>query len=144
MTLYLFKNKSDKKYLNKNLDFIGNLNIKVKDGLNVISPSLTILDFPNECNYIFIDELQRYYFVEKVNSNGRVSNIALTLDWRQTYANEFLSLRAIVLRQEFNYSPYVFDPLLPVRSDKTIYTNNIGVVGTGTNAYKYYLMTNGG
>lgn len=144
MTLYLFKNKSDKKYLNKNIEFIESLEIKVKDGLNVINPSLTISDFPIECNYIYIDELQRYYFVEKINSTGKVSNLTLSLDWRQTYSSEFLNLQAIVLRQENNWSPYMVDDKFPLRADKDVITKNIGIVGTGTNSYKYYLMVNGG
>lgn len=68
MKCYLYWNKSDSKYLNKNIVQVGNSYIEIEliKPTSIIHPTL-IMSAPsriNEANYIYIEELARYYYID--------------------------------------------------------------------------------
>lgn len=63
----LYYNKSDKRYLHKQLDQIGNaLTIELIEPSSIINPSFILSNESRvrEANYIFIPDLGRYYYIE--------------------------------------------------------------------------------
>lgn len=92
MTLTLYYNKSPNNQLNKDItkiiDLVGTSKL---EKLNVLQPSFTIKDSTvlDGVNYAYIVELNRYYYIDKVErmTSGSVQ-IYLTTDVLMTYAEE--------------------------------------------------------
>ena len=75
MTVTFYKNTDDsKKAIKKNLTKLSTKNCIFKDGFSIIEPHL-LIEYTSEllkCNYLYIKELTRYYFVTNINlQNGR-------------------------------------------------------------------------
>ena len=75
MLAWLYTNNSDKRYINKNLTILNqDMTCELKDDTDLIRPTL-IFDYSHVpyCNYIWLSELARYYFVKnRTYSQGRV------------------------------------------------------------------------
>lgn len=51
-----------------------------------ISPTISVKDLPNDINYLYIDELQKYYFIDNVQiKNNNLFILNLSLDVLKTY-----------------------------------------------------------
>ena len=74
-----------------------------------------------ECNYCYIEEFNRFYFIDDiVIQNNKLFSLALSVDVLESYKNEFMVLDAFVLRNEFQYDPFVNDANINYYIDKDI------------------------
>lgn len=77
-------------------------------------------------NYIFIEDFNRYYFVQDIiirRSNFFIVN--LICDVLFSFKNDLLSLNALIDRNEFDFNEFLEDSLIPIASDKTITETNV-------------------
>lgn len=73
------------------------------------------------CNYCYIQEFQRYYFIDNIIiQNNKLFMLALSVDADESHKNQFLNLDAFVSRNEFDFNPFVKDDLITYYYDKDI------------------------
>lgn len=99
MDLILYSINDSDNTINKTLVNGLTVNINLKRGVNVITPSIPLADIPgidlSAFNYAVIPGLGRHYFVNQVsNTNGRVWVLELECDVIETYKADILAANA--------------------------------------------------
>lgn len=106
MKITLYQNVSERNQMDKTLTKVKDIDGKFKQSTNIMSPILvlsyaTLPDF----NYIYIEELARYYFVDSITSiNEGLWQINCSEDVLKTYKTGIRNLDAYVERNENVYS----------------------------------------
>lgn len=103
------------------IEYGGSLNyIKAEDkyvlanGLRLTGAKLN--DVIVECNYAYIKELHRYYYVKEIKSvNNRMWRIDLLTDVLMTYKDKILDSYCVIERQENEYDPLIIDEFEPTQ-----------------------------
>ena len=115
MKLKFYHNSSDPIVVSKSLTQIGSdVNGTLRSACSVIDPVIVIKKFtgfnPASCNYLFIDEFNRYYYINNIVCiNNDLFEIHCHVDVLKTYGSGIRANSAIVSRQEKNYSLYLPD-----------------------------------
>lgn len=102
MELQLISTKDAPNIINKTLNVLATIQVRLKSDFDIISPNL-VLDITGEdvrkYNYAYFPELQRYYFIEKTaNVNNRFWRLYLTCDVLETYKDKILASDAVFTR----------------------------------------------
>lgn len=122
MKITLYQNVSERNQMDKTLTKVKDIDGKFKQSTNIMSPVLvlsyaTLPDF----NYIYIEELARYYFVDSITSiNEGLWQINCSEDVLETYGIGILNLTAYVTRNENEYNDYIIDKYL-IKTAKKLY-----------------------
>lgn len=100
MTINLYKNNSDKNYVDKQLTLVDTLTGTLRTPCDIVNPVIsieygTVPDF----NYIFITEFNRYYYVTSITSerNG-FWTINLHVDVLMSFKGTFRLLSCVIKR----------------------------------------------
>lgn len=142
MKITLYKNNSDRKFLQKELIEVGEIEVVIRKDFDLFRPFLLLrgigdLDF----NYIYIHELKRYYYVTNIqNITGVVYRVNFETDLLMTFPNVVMEAYAEVNRmvQEGDYykgdlkDSYItnvedFSSDITLEEDKIILMSTIGV-----------------
>lgn len=98
----LYKNHSNKNVWNKNFDSdnSGWINITFKNTVDVLNPivNLTFDESYLEYNYMFIEEFDRYYFIEKTELESQIFTCYCHVDVLETYKNSIKECNATAIR----------------------------------------------
>ena len=117
MILSLFKTNNDSRTCIKVLEQIANLNIQPNAELNLLKPSLTI-PYSNTyltANYCYIDEFNRYYFINDMSLlNGKMLSVSCSVDPLTSFYKYFKSSIGFCTRNENDIQPWIKDELRPV------------------------------
>lgn len=74
-----------------------------------------------DCNYCFIHEFQRYYYIDNiVIQNNKLFMLVLSVDVLESHKNKYMQLNAFITRNEFDFNSYVKDDLLTYYYDKDV------------------------
>ena len=126
MTIELYRNLSDGKVVDKKITLLKTLeNVKLLDKFDILNPRLkvsreTFSELYNQCNYCFIPDFGRYYFIEKSIESNFVY-LQCSVDVRKTYGSALRSLTCTVTRNEYlrngylhdeNYSVYAYEQIV--------------------------------
>ena len=107
MTIQLFNSTAELNVLNKSgsLTLVTTLTGTLREGCNLLDPSIVIqYETLPSFNYVYIPELNRYYFVKDIDNLKRnLWVIKLHVDVLMTYRTQILQLEAEVDRNEFDY-----------------------------------------
>lgn len=97
----------------------------------------------NKCNYIKCLELNRFYFITKMElMYENVLRLTCEEDYLQSWHSYLEPLKCVVVRNEKNIGSLMPDHSYPIRGDKKISAERWGTINKGD--YKYYITTNGG
>lgn len=122
MNLKLYYNQSEKNHLDKNITQMGNtLNGTLRENCSVIDPVIRIEDFTGldipSCNYAYIEEFERYYFINNiVMVTDKIYELHMHVDVLSTYKVAIRSNKAIVSRQEKSYNLYLQDGVFKTKA----------------------------
>lgn len=113
MLITLYKTTSAKKDLNKALAEAKTITGAIaNDSIDILHPEISVNTNPNLYNYMYIQELNRYYFIvgETVYRNG-LYYIKGAVDVLYTYKQAILANRAIIDKSSLigNASKYLND-----------------------------------
>ena len=113
MKVTFYATASDKRKVQKTLTSLYSSSaVKLKDNTSIINPKLLITTFDhfNQCNYVYIEEFNRYYFVTDIQSisNG-VLQISCHVDVLMSNYSSILKMQAIVKRNTNHYNNYLVD-----------------------------------
>lgn len=107
MIIEFYKTESEQNRLKKVLTDKLTIEGKFKTEVNILNP---IISFSNsspltEYNYLFIPELNRYYYVDRVEiSQTQIYTIYLSIDVLMTYKEQIKNLKVILKQSTAN--PY--------------------------------------
>lgn len=144
MTITLYQTKSDKKRASKDLTLLATLNnARLYDDFNILNPQLRVsretFDSIKSCNYAYIPDFGRYYFVKyEINSNFVLLNC--NVDVRTSYKEEIRGLTCTVTRNENlkngylhdnNYNIYAYEQVVCKMFPKAINQDSIILMTVG-------------
>ena len=102
---FIYDGKPNKvnKTLQENEEYTGVLNSTV----NVLTPVVRFRTHtPVSFNYVYIESLNRYYFVSELNQDGDICTVRLRVDVLQTYKEKILASSATLTKGE-NVNKYL-------------------------------------
>ena len=102
MNIKLYRNESNNNVLNKKITLINEYNILLKDNVDVYRPIIKIkTELLNKCNYVFIQDFNRYYYVvNKRSINIEIIELTLECDVLMSFREHILNLKCIIDKQE--------------------------------------------
>ena len=123
MTLTYYLNKSDKRYVTKDIvqlalqDHSNPVNIVMLDDTTITHPTFKMkdVDLYMTSNYVYVDTLLRYYFIDSVEVSKGYAYLHCTCDVLTTYARGLKTQRCIIRRQEYTHDAMQNDGQLPVK-----------------------------
>lgn len=130
-TANLYENYSDENVVNKVLTpILSSVNIKYKEPLTVDRPVLTfnktaLWQKISSCNYFYLPDTKRYYFVTDLTIEHGYVTIAGETDVLSSFWNFIRDKKCYVNRQEKENSRYIVDNNYPVYSTRDIDVINI-------------------
>jgi hypothetical protein len=114
MKLKLYNNLSDKIVVDKKITQLGStLNGTLRENCSVIDPIIKVEGVVGrnltKCNYAYIEEFGRYYYVTNIVCVGNLFELHMHVDVLMTYRGSIRSNSAVVSRQEKLYNLYLQD-----------------------------------
>lgn len=112
MIANFYKNLSDKRYITKNITNIRNdIQIVLKDNTDMKNPVIIVSNFSNlkDCNYIYIQEFERYYYINNMEFSQQRVLLYCTCDVLMSFKDEILNLNCVIKRQENRKNLYLDD-----------------------------------
>ena len=104
MNVKFYKITSDPKEVTKTLGtaLVSLTTVQTKSDCSIMSPELEVAYDSNliKCNYLYIQEWGRYYFIDKIVVSQQRIFITAHIDVLMTYATEIRKCTAIIRRQE--------------------------------------------
>lgn len=150
MKLVLYKNKSANNTVNKELEKVVEFDGTLRTSTSITTPTITIeLDDKNKrivdkdnlyvmddseknigyksvedylylCNYAYIEDFKRYYYVIDVSTNQKnIYNFKLMCDTLMSYKDDIYKSNGFVLRNATIYNKKLYDDLLDVEESVT-------------------------
>lgn len=158
--IILYKNKSDRKKLNKDLSQIVDITgtFRLKEPTSVISPVVTLSKETigknwAQVNYAYIPMFNRYYFIDKPGTlkDGLVT-YEMSVDPLMSYKGALLNTAFEIARSESVNSKYYIDPekaIIQRRVVQYLPAKNSGGTAQGVpqsaaNTKKYFITVAGG
>lgn len=153
----LYSNKASKEVVDKSDDLvvIETMTGDFRGSMSILRPIIqikptltsTVSKILSECNYVYIREFGRYYFVTAINTTANnYIELELSIDVLMSWKTSILAQNVIVSRNENEYSLYLDDSVLKVYNDPniTVYhfkdSNNLD---TGFTAQEFILALAG-
>lgn len=127
VSMTLYNNKSDNIVVQKDLSKILDLTGEIFQEIDVTSPSLiiTLADGFIDCNYCYVKEFKRYYYVTNaIILDGNRMRLDLKVDVLMTYAPYILNSSQHIVRQEVLYNLQVKDEETPILNGTFIQYRN--------------------
>ena len=99
MELYITKDAAN--VINKTLQSVAVVPITLKGKLDVLNPTISLHitdDLATKmlsCNYCYIDEFKRYFFINDIKVLGKVVELSLEVDVLETYRSEILTSECV-------------------------------------------------
>lgn len=111
MDVNFYKNKSDKKYLDKNIELIATTNCIFKDDTTVKNPTLILSNINGltQSNYLYIEDFDRYYYIDNITYSQQRYYIECSCDVLMSFSDDIKNCTAIIERQENEYNLYLND-----------------------------------
>lgn len=114
MKVYIYKTNNEKNKLNKALELVKELEVKLLNNTEILKPFIEVanisLDELTTANYMYIPDLNRYYFIDNMElmEGGRVY-ISGSVDVLMSYLESILNIRGTVKRAESLKNGYIID-----------------------------------
>ena len=117
ITVKLLHNSSPVEKIGKTLDAGTDFTCDLKADTSVLKPTIILQSASSLAgfNYMYIQDFQRYYFIDDiVSKNNVIWEVSGHVDVLETYKQGILSNTAILKRQQNKYNTYLNDERWPV------------------------------
>lgn len=143
-SIQLLRNNSQVNKIGKDLTSLLTVTGTLRSETSIIDPIINIecdLSRLTRCNYIYIEEFRRYYFVNNIRSirEGLVE-FSCHVDVLETYKEEIKMNAAIIRRQENNWNLYLNDGTFKVYQNPMVLTKEFP---SGFNGFEFVLAVAG-
>lgn len=129
MDAYLYYNKSDKRYMNKDLQAItyegsDHIDVEFKEDTSIVDPTFILRTQSKvlEGNYIYIPNLNRYYFINNYTLSHEIIYIECHVDVLMSFKKEIKNENVIVKRNEKLFNMYLDDNQYKVQNRTAVRT----------------------
>ena len=122
MQATFYKTLDNKNVINKTLTSPLNVGLKLRDNQDVIAPVLKMSVNVTAYNYCYIPIFNRFYFVEKIEKQGKLFIVGLYCDVLESYKDDILNSNA---RFKRNIKNGDFENISIDYSNKTTSTKHI-------------------
>ena len=134
MEIVLYNTVDNENVINKSLTEKYVLDIKLKNDTSIIEPLLILNDKKTmnfqECNYCFISEFDRYYFIRSIESmNNNLWGLRLECDVLESFKDDILNSHAEYKRTIKEGDFLDFNAVTDLRKDIDIYDSNVTISG---------------
>lgn len=151
MTVTLYENMSDKRYVIKQLNQVLTVDVFFLEDNNVNNPYIIInmINNYNDINYCYIPDLGRYYYITafQVLTADRL-RINLKCDVLMSFADDIKTANALISRSNTVGNVLISDNAQPTRADDILtnlaFSNCEFLRGIGAANYSFLLNTFGG
>lgn len=119
MVVKLYTNFSDNKKLNKELVLLSTINATLKSPENSVEDiEIIVENFNINCNYIYVGDFSRYYFVtEKIPCTGHQTKLVCHVDGLMSHKTDLMSTPCIVKRSTNSGSNLIVDSKAVLQND---------------------------
>ncbi len=114
------------------------INVAESNGIDVIDSNNVeiiqkIIEKINVCNYCYIPNFNRYYFITDIISvNQDLWQLNMTCDVLMSYKDQILNLSGFISRNENEYNIFIEDDLMNFQYDKEIQYVNLDALALST------------
>ena len=114
MNIVLYYNKSERNKMDKTIEEVIVLEGNFRDSVSILRPRIIIeLDDFIDFNYIYIEDLHRYYFVNNVVCvRNNIYLIECSVDVLMSYKEDILKQIAFVNRSHSTHNKYIKDMVI--------------------------------
>ena len=113
MNLKLYTNLSDKNVMDKNLYHNTDINGTLREDCSIINPVIKVEGLTatqlKECNYCYIPEYGRYYYINNIICKGNLYELNCHVDVLMSFKDSIRDNSAIISRQQKTYNLYLRD-----------------------------------
>ena len=126
MTITFYNNASDRKMLDKNITVVKAIsNAKIINETDIINPTILISrsfydQYILKANYIFIDSLKRYYYINNRSFVESMVQISCSVDVLMSYKNEIRNITCTVSRNQNLKNGYLNDDNYNIQAYKQV------------------------
>ena len=109
-TLKLFKNSSENNDVSKTLTDEHKVTGYSRVVVDMLNPVIELAGIEvNSYNYCYVQELNRYYYIEKINiSPNGVYRLSMRIDVLMTYRDDIMASHGLITKNR-EYNPYTGD-----------------------------------
>lgn len=125
MSFQMYKNTSDNRYINKSITALGSaLPCSFKDNTTMENPVIILSpgSYNPDCNYGYLSDTGRYYYVVDVTYSQQRIEVQLKVDVLKSFASQIRGCSAIADRSANLYNAYLNDPDMPAYQYENTYT----------------------
>lgn len=114
MTLKLYTNSSDRNHLDKVITQQGSdISGTLKDACSIVDPVIAIESITgfnlSSCNYAYISEFGRYYYITNIVCTGKLYELHMHCDVLMSFKSQIRGNSAVIARNESTYNLYLAD-----------------------------------
>lgn len=114
MTLKLYTNSSDRNHLDKVITQQGSdISGTLKDACSIVDPVIAIESITgfnlSSCNYAYISEFGRYYYITNIVCTGKLYELHMHCDVLMSFKSQIRGNSAVIARNESTYNLYLTD-----------------------------------
>ena len=114
MTIKLYVNRSDKNHMDKKITQMGaDLSGTLREDCSITDPVIKISHISGfniaSCNYAYIPEFGRYYYINDIVCVGKLYELHMHVDVLMSFRSQIRANSAVVSRQEKKYNLYLQD-----------------------------------
>lgn len=145
MTLKLYTNYSDKNHLDKSITQQGSdITGTLREDCSIVDPvikiaSITGLDIA-KCNYAYITEFGRYYYITNIVCVGKLYELHMHCDVLMSFKSQIRGNSAVIARNESTYNLYLADGVFKTYANPHY---QIKKFPSGFNSFNYVLTISG-
>ena len=114
MTLKLYTNSSDRNHLDKVITQQGSdISGTLRDACSIVDPVIAIESVTgfnlSSCNYAYISEFGRYYYITNIVCTGKLYELHMHCDVLMSFKSQIRGNSAVIARNESTYNLYLAD-----------------------------------
>lgn len=139
----LYKNKSDKIYVNKSLSNENSITLHFKDNSDVVNPTIYISRSINIENYNYIlvnGNIDRYYYIDSFEVSQQYYILHCHVDVLMTYKTAILNEECVIAKNEKVYNLFLDDDRMKLYNKSRILTRPFTTDGEAGSDPKGFLV----
>lgn len=149
MNVTLYTNSSPDNAISKTLAQISSNEFVFKESSSILNPvirlsGLNVADL-KDCNYMYIGDLSRYYYITNIQTvRNNLVEVSGRVDPLMSFKDEILSNTAIISRNEKAWNLFINDGVLKTYQNPQIATSNFTTGFTKSNPSIVLAVAGGG
>jgi len=113
MNISLYTNLSDKNVMDKVLYHNADITGTLREDCSIINPVIKLENMTatqlKECNYCYIPDFGRYYYINNIVCKNKLYELTMHVDVLMSFKDGIRANDAVISRQENNYNLYLQD-----------------------------------